>query len=104
MKKPQINEVDITYINTEVDNFLKRIDPIVSAEYDKAGALSKVEKIKVETGVDKSMNLTKSLLKSKFHLLGALFGNKDDAHAQRHAKISEFNDRIKKVIVILDLG
>jgi hypothetical protein len=104
LKKEHISDVDITYINNEVDNFFRRLILEEAATYDKTGVLSKVEKIKEETTADKAANLSKMLLKSRFKLFGALFGTKDDAHIQRFNKITEFKERIKKVIVILEFG
>jgi hypothetical protein len=104
LKKEYINDTDITYINNEVDNFFRRLDPQEAAEYDKTGVLSKIEKIKEETMGNKVANLSKMVLKIKYKLLGALLGAKDDEHVQRFNKISEFNERIKKVIAVLEFG
>ena len=104
LKKEHIEDVDITYINNEVANFVRRLNPEETATYDKAGVLSKIEKIREETAGDKAVNVSKMILKSRFKLLGALFGGKDDAHVQRFNKISEFNERIKKIIVVLEFG
>jgi hypothetical protein len=44
MKKNFYLEVYITYINNEVEDFLKRIDPEAIKRYDKLGAWEKLEK------------------------------------------------------------
>jgi hypothetical protein len=102
LKKPHIDEVDITYINNEVENFLKRIDPGVAKHYDKLGALGKIGKIKQETKTDQAANLAKFLLKLKFKWLEIFMGHKNDAHVQRHRKISEFNETVKKVVGVVE--
>lgn len=102
LKKPHIDEVDITYINNEVENFLKRIDPEVIKQYDKLGALGKIGKIKQETKVDQAANISKFLLKIKFKWLEIFMGHKNDAHVQRHQKITEFNETVKKVVGVVE--
>lgn len=102
LKKPHIDEVDITYINNEVENFLKRIDPETTKRYDKLGALGKIGKIKQETKADQAANIAKFLLKLKFKWLEMFMGRKNDAHAQRHRKIAEFNETVKKVVGIVE--
>jgi hypothetical protein len=104
LKKQHIEEVDIRYINNEVDNFLKRLDPAVAAGYDKAGALSKVAKIKEENHADKALNVSKSLLKARYSLLNIFTRQPDDAHLQRYAKVAEFTETVKKVIIVMDLA
>lgn len=104
LKKEHITGVDVTYINNEIDNFLKRLDPAEAALYDKAGALSKIGKIEEETRADKAVNVSKVLLKSQYKLLSLFWGEKDDGHIQRFNRISEFNERIKKIIIVLDLS
>ncbi|GEM_PF-4077831 len=104
LKKERIEAVDITYINNEVGNFLGRVKPELTAGYDKAGALAKIEKIPEETGKDKALNVSKFLIKARIPLLRLFMGDEDDAHAQRAAKVDAFRERVKKVITVMELA
>ena len=102
LAKTHIDAVDITYINNEVENFHRKIDHKIASLYDKSNALAVVENITQETVADKAMNISLFLLKSKFKVLKLFFGAKDDAHQKRFEKVSEFNEKIKKVLAVLE--
>lgn len=102
LAKPRIEEVDVVYINNEVDNFRKRLDREETKEYDKLGALDKVATIPLETVGDKAVNASLFLVKAKFKVLSLLTGSNDDAHRKRFEKISAFNEDIRKIIALLE--
>jgi len=101
-RKDHINEVDITYINNEVANFLSRLDPKAAAVYDKAGALQAVARIPEESAADKAFMISKHILKAKARWLPLLGAQKDEAHEHRKAKVEEFREKVRKVIALLE--
>lgn len=102
LQKEHIKEIDITYLNNEVDNFHRKLDMGKAREYDASGALGAIRKIEEESAGDKAVYLSKFLLKGKFDWMSSLFGSKDEAHVQREAKVSEFKERVKKVLALVE--
>jgi hypothetical protein len=102
LQKPHINETDITYINNEIENFLRKLDKGAAAEYDAAGALNAIQKIPAESMGDKAVLVSKFVLKAKFKWIHLLFGGKDEAHLKREAKVSEFREKVKKVLAVIE--
>lgn len=104
LKKELILAQDVSYLNKEIEVFRERLDPGQAAAYDTAGALAKVTRVEEETGTGKAVNVSKTLLKNRFPLLGLLWGTKDDGHQSRYERIAEFRERIKKIIFVLDMA
>ena len=99
MKKDYINEVDLTYINNEIDNFKNRLGSD-RQNYDKNGLLNGIEKIDQETKVDKVSNILGMILRSRTAIMN--IGKKDSEHEKRFDKISEFREKLKKIIFIIE--
>ena len=72
--------------------------------YDPAGALQAIRGIPEETAGDKVMFVSKFLLKGEFKWPPRLFGTKDDAHAQREAKVTVFRETAKKVPALVEFS
>ncbi len=104
LRKPHIEAQDLGYINNEVEVFRKRLDKAVTQAYDPAGALDRIGKIPEETAGDKAKHVSKAMLKMRTGWLSALFPGKDDAHAEREAKIAGFRENVKKVLALIEYG
>jgi hypothetical protein len=102
LRKPHIEAQDLGYINNEVEVFRKRMDREASRAYDPAGALDRIARIPEESAADKAKHISKFLMRHKFGWLSLLFPSKDDAHAQREAKILEFRENVKKVLALIE--
>lgn len=104
LRKDLILSQDVAYLNNEISLFRSRLDPAQAAAYDVTGALGKVERVEEETGAGKALNVSKTLLKHRFPLLGLIWGHKDDGHQLRYERVAEFRERVKKVLFVLDMA
>jgi hypothetical protein len=62
LRKEHINEVDITYLNTEVDHFFRKLDKDKAGKYDPAEALGAIQRIPEEMIGDKAVFVAKFIL------------------------------------------
>lgn len=104
LTRDNINEIDITYINNEVDRFLQKLDMEQSRSYDPANALGKLEKIPQDGMVKKAVGVVTFLARMRIQMLNMAFGGKGDEYMKRHRKISEFKERVRKIIAIIDFS